>query len=216
MRKGRARFSKIDDSCYFKIDDKNEIFSKKLLINSLERTKNEGDIKITLMYKKHGKYKFNFVFKDKDSVEIYNVSKEDANFKKLKSMANVNVTLLKRVAVIAAIVASGAVFSITPPGKQVVTEANQKFKDFIEYVDAKDEFSYDLGIIRVYDIQLDTPKGVKVYDDMQDLLHKYNNEEMIEYLKMSEEDQELLNYYSDRALEFYTENREEFIKGMYY
>lgn len=216
MRKGRARFSKNDDSCFFRIDDKKEYLKKETLINALERTKNEGDIKSVLMRKKHGKYQFNFIFNDKDSVEVYNVLKEDKNFSRLKSMATINVNLLQKVGVITAIVASGVVFSITPVGKEIIIDTTQKFQTYVEYSSERSEFQADLELIRNYVAQLKGENALAVYDDLQDLLSKYNNQEMIEYLKISENDQKTLNYYEGKLEEFYEENKVNISRGMSY
>ena len=197
MSKGRVKFGNPETNlCLVRINDVEQKISKAEFMEKLNMLRQSNEVNEIYMNRKKGNSNFKVIFNDGDEMKISGVSKEDKFYNDLRKMSTVNVNLIAKTGVIAALATSGIVLMATPVGKEIVNNVETYIETTVEYQENRNEFINDLNLMQSYHSQLRTNMiSENTYWDFYSLVSKYSDPEVIESLNISENDLATLERY---------------------
>lgn len=197
MSKGRVKFGNPETNlCLVRINDVEQKMSKAEFMEKLNMLRQSNEVNEIYMNRKKGNSNFKVIFNDGDEMKISGVSKEDEFYNDLRKMSTVNVNLIAKTGVIAALATSGIVLMATPVGKEIVNNVETYIETTVEYQENRNEFINDLNLMQSYHSQLRTNMiSENTYWDFYSLVSKYSDPEVIESLNISENDLATLERY---------------------
>lgn len=197
MSKGRVKFGNPETNlCLVRINDVEQKMSKAEFMEKLNMLRQSNEVNEIYMNRKKGNSNFKVIFNDGDEMKISGVSKEDKFYNDLRKMSTVNVNLIAKTGVIAALATSGIVLMATPVGKEIVNNVETYIETTVEYQENRNEFINDLNLMQSYHSQLRTNMiSENTYWDFYSLVSKYSDPEVIESLNISENDLATLERY---------------------